>query len=179
MERVRINLNGVIVSDYSGHGAWSYIISKEGAPNQESSGTVPKTTVHQMQLTALISALKECKEPSEIQVLTRSHYIAKGLNYDLILWLKRSWLSAEGKTIANRSMWIEVMRLMSPHSMVKCQVVKKDSKHKDYKRSYELTQLRLMEKGWISNPDKTVRRKQYKDAQWTKKKAKNRMLLKR
>ncbi len=79
---------------------------------KEIGGGQKETTNNQMELTATIRALAllETTEPSTIVLYTDSTYVIKGITQWIFGWRSRGWKNAEGKDVANRHLWEELLK---------------------------------------------------------------------
>jgi ribonuclease HI len=58
-----------------------------------------------MELTAVIEALNALKRPSEVELLTDSEYVRKGITEWIHNWKKRGWKTADKRRIKNSDLW--------------------------------------------------------------------------
>jgi ribonuclease HI len=68
-----------------------------------------------MELSAAIEGLRLLKEPCEVQIVTDSEYVLKGINEWLPGWKKRGWLTAAKKPVVNRDLWEELDAQVQRH----------------------------------------------------------------
>ena len=94
-----------------GIGGWAYILRYKNHEKKEF-GTNELTTNNQMELTAVLKALKILKEPCKIELFTDSSYVVNSIN----LWLK-SWVKKNFKNVKNVDMWKEFLELSKPHQI--------------------------------------------------------------
>ena len=100
-----------------GPGGWAYIIYTETLVGNmsgdlvlaEDSGASNDTTNNQMELMAVISALKSLRslkmDEEKITVYTDSQYVQKGIEEWIINWKKNSWKTSNKKPVKNSSLW--------------------------------------------------------------------------
>lgn len=94
-----------------GRGGWAAIINNNGR-NIEISGGVSETTNNQMELMAVIEALKQTPKGANIEVYSDSAYVVNAfLQGWLSNWIKRNWHTADNKPVANKEMWIDLVIL--------------------------------------------------------------------
>ncbi len=75
-------------------------------------GAQKNATNNQMELKAVIEALKALKEPCEVEIYSDSSYVVKGINEWLENWIKKSF-----KGVKNPNMWREFVKISSPHKI--------------------------------------------------------------
>ena len=75
-------------------GGWAVVLAC-GEQQRVLQGSAVDTTVNEMELTAVIQALKALKQAgSSVQLLTDSNYVARGVNEWLGKWIKHGWKNA-------------------------------------------------------------------------------------
>jgi ribonuclease HI len=124
-----------------GPGGWAYILRHPSTGTEkECSGGLAQTTNNQMELSAVINALKALKSRTKVEVITDSVYVAKGSKEWLRNWKKNNWKRREGKKwkpVKNEELWREMDELLSKHE-VSFTVVKGHSGHPENERCDEL-----------------------------------------
>jgi ribonuclease HI len=95
-----------------GPGGWACIVSLPDGTVHELGGGVRETTNNRMEMAAAIRALAmlEPKEATPIVLYTDSSYVIKGITQWIWGWRTRGWKSADGKDVANRELWEELLR---------------------------------------------------------------------
>lgn len=95
-----------------GPGGWASIVSLPDGTVRELGGGVPQTTNNRMELSATIHALAilEPQNPCKITLYTDSTYVIRGITQWIWGWRAKGWKSAEGKDVANRELWEELLR---------------------------------------------------------------------
>lgn len=95
-----------------GPGGWACIVSLPDGAVHELGGGVKETTNNRMEMAAAIRALAmlEPKEATPIVLYTDSSYVIKGITQWIWGWRSRGWKSADGKDVANRELWEELLR---------------------------------------------------------------------
>ena len=68
------------------------------------------TTNNRMELYAVIMALDFLPKDEECIVYTDSNYVKQGLNRWIHGWIKRDWVSSNGKAIKNVDLWRTLYR---------------------------------------------------------------------
>ena len=81
---------------------------------KEISGAVPNVTNNQMELTAVIEALKCLKSDSiPVEVYVDSAYVLNGITSWISGWKKKGWRTASGAKVKNIELWRELDSLVS------------------------------------------------------------------
>jgi ribonuclease HI len=99
-----------------GPGGWGALMVS-GSSQREICGGDPATTNNRMEMTAVIRALEQLKQPSQVRVHTDSQYVQKGISEWLPGWKRRNWRTAEGKPVKNQDLWRELDELNNLHSI--------------------------------------------------------------
>ena len=97
-----------------GIGGWGALL-RYGTHEKELSGNASDTTNNQMELTAVIRALSELKEPCEVMLYSDSQYVIKGMTEWLIGWKNKGWKGADKKPVKNLELWQELDALSQKH----------------------------------------------------------------
>ena len=66
-----------------------------------------------MELLGVIEGLRALKEPCQVEVISDSSYVVKGINEWLENWLKRNF-----KKVKNPDLWHEYVTVSEQHSVV-------------------------------------------------------------
>lgn len=119
-----------------GRGGWGAILHSNGK-QKCISGRSPYTTNNQMELTAVVSAIKSLKCPCYVTVITDSRYVVDGANKYIKGWLSRNWMTKEGKPVKNQSLWKELLEASTPH-LIQYQWVKGHNGHTENERADKL-----------------------------------------
>ena len=85
---------------------------------KEVSGAEPNTTNNRMELTAVIRGLAALKCPCEVELVTDSEYVGKGLSQWMAKWKANGWRRREGdqwKPVKNEELWRELDQLVQQH----------------------------------------------------------------
>lgn len=107
-----------------GFGGWCAIIRYKET-EKTISGSKIDATNNQMELLAVIEALKALKAPCNITITSDSNYVCEGIN----TWLK-NWIKKNFKEVKNREMWQEYIALSKIHD-IKAIWVKGHNNHKE------------------------------------------------
>jgi len=75
-------------------------------------GNQINATNNQMELKAVIEAIKELKEPCKISITSDSSYVTKGINEWLCGWVKKDF-----KNIKNPDLWREYLEVSKVHKI--------------------------------------------------------------
>ncbi len=95
-----------------GPGGWGSIVAFPDGTVKEIGGNNQDTTNNRMELAATIHALQLLKPPltCNVVIYTDSVYVIRGITQWIFGWKARGWKSAEGKDVANREHWEELLR---------------------------------------------------------------------
>ena len=123
------------------------VILRYGDKERELSGYEEHTTNNRMELKGVIEGLKALKEPCEVDIVSDSSYVVKGITEWLSGWIKRDF-----KKVKNPDLWREYIEVAKPHAIhatwvrghdghvenERCDKLAKDAaqKAKDLKESY-------------------------------------------
>lgn len=94
-----------------GPGGWGCIVQHDGAQHEYSGGAA-RTTNNQMELQALIEALKNSPKDATLRIVTDSEYLAKGVTQWMKGWIKNGWQTAARKPVKNQEFWREINLLL-------------------------------------------------------------------
>ncbi|MBN2676114.1 MAG: ribonuclease HI [Alphaproteobacteria bacterium] len=103
MKKIIIYTDGAC-SGNPGKGGWGSVLLYNQT-QKDLSGYAPHTTNNQMELTAVIEALKSLKEPCQIDLFTDSKYVKDGMEQWLENWKKNNWKTANKKPVKNQELW--------------------------------------------------------------------------
>ncbi len=87
-----------------GNGAWAFVCA---SPYEESCGYEANTTNNQMEMKAVINAIKfgvSLNGITKIKIFSDSQYVVKGFNEWMHGWAARGWTKKEG-SIMNLDLW--------------------------------------------------------------------------
>ncbi len=99
-----------------GKGGWGAILLYKGH-QKKISGAKSDTTNNQMELKAVIEALKQIKKSLKIIIYTDSKYVKDGITSWIISWKKNGWKTADKKPVKNTELWQELDILASNHQI--------------------------------------------------------------
>jgi ribonuclease HI len=97
-----------------GPGGWAAILRYKDKV-KELYGCEPHTTNNRMELTAAIEGLRALKEPCQVEIVTDSEYVMKGINEWMAGWKRKGWLTAAKKPVVNRDLWEELDAQVERH----------------------------------------------------------------
>ena len=100
-----------------GIGGWGAVILIPTKDPVHLYGGSNQTTNNQMELTAVINALKYFKEHQNIKLCTDSKYVMNGIESWIINWKKNGWKTAAKKPVKNKEMWESLDGQISNHSV--------------------------------------------------------------
>ena len=106
----------------------------------ERSGGEPETTNNRMELTAVIRGLEALKKACDVELVTDSQYVGKGITEWMPKWKANNWRRKEGrefKPIKNQELWQELDALLAKHQ-VKFTFVYGHSGHPENERCDQL-----------------------------------------
>lgn len=110
MEPVIIYTDGACKGN-PGVGGWGvYLTWKEHS--KEICGGKKRTTNNQMELTAVIEALKAIKRKAYLVIHTDSRYVHNGITKWIHTWRKNGWRTSTHKPVKNIELWQELSRLV-------------------------------------------------------------------
>lgn len=95
-----------------GPGGYATILRYNGKERVLSGGEV-HTTNNRMELLGVIEGLRALKEPCQVEVVSDSSYVVKGINEWLDNWIKRDF-----QKVKNPDLWQEYLHVSQQHSVV-------------------------------------------------------------
>lgn len=105
-DKIEIYTDGSCLGN-PGNGGWAAILLYK-EHQKKISGGKENTTNNQMELQAVIEALKALKRPSEIIIYTDSQYVKNGLTMWITNWKRNGWRTADKKPVKNLELWQEL-----------------------------------------------------------------------
>ena len=116
MKKVTIYTDGAC-SGNPGPGGWGSVLIY-GEAKKEISGAKKETTNNEMEITAVLEALKILKEPCEVDVYSDSAYVVNTFEKGWIdNWVKSGWKTASKDPVKNVELWKELLELMKKHNV--------------------------------------------------------------
>jgi len=98
-----------------GVGSWAYLAVLTDGKIEERSGGMWGTTNNRMEMRAVLSALQAMEIGEPLVIVSDSEYVLKGLTIWHHSWIKRGWLTADGKPVRNRDLWEKLIALLGLH----------------------------------------------------------------
>ena len=136
MKQVEIFTDGAC-SGNPGPGGWGAVLRYNGR-EKELSGGEKNTTNNRMELTAVIKALEQLKEPCKVLLTTDSKYISDGINQGWAQsWQKNGWRKPDKKPALTPDLWEKLLGLLKIHD-VTINWVKGHAGHPENERCDEL-----------------------------------------
>lgn len=95
-----------------GPGGWGSIVVLPDGKVCELGGGEKETTNNRMEMTATIRALAMLEPAEKLPIIlySDSTYVIRGITQWIFGWRSRGWKNAEGKDVANRDLWEELLR---------------------------------------------------------------------
>jgi len=88
------------------------VILRFGDKEKEISGSEAHTTNNRMELLGAIEGLRALKEPCEVDIVSDSSYVTKGINEWLAGWIKRDF-----KKVKNIDLWKDYIEVSKIHKV--------------------------------------------------------------
>ena len=99
-----------------GPGGYGAIV-RIGSSQSEYSAGYTLTTNNRMELMAVIRALAELREPSDVEINTDSQYVKRGISEWVGKWQENNWHTSARKPVKNQDLWKRLMDLCSGHQI--------------------------------------------------------------
>jgi ribonuclease HI len=119
-DSVRLFTDGAC-SGNPGPGGWAFILQHPASGQSvDSSGAEILTTNNRMELMGVIEGLSILKRPCQVEVVTDSQYVAKGISEWLPNWKRQGWQRKEKgrlKPVLNVDLWQRVDSLLNVHKV--------------------------------------------------------------
>lgn len=116
MKTVTIYTDGAC-SGNPGPGGWGAILMY-GRHKKELSGGENPTTNNRMELSAVIAALEQLKEPCQVELYSDSTYVVNALEKGWAAsWQKNGWRKADKKPALNADLWERLLELSRVHTI--------------------------------------------------------------
>jgi ribonuclease HI len=119
MKKVRIYTDGSCyqVASSSGKGGYGVIVLFED-DSYELSGYEPETTNNRMELMGAIVGMEYLQEPHEVELYSDSAYVVECfLQGWYEKWFRNGWVNSSGKPVANKDLWIRLMKSLKGHKV--------------------------------------------------------------
>jgi len=115
MDKVLIHTDGACRGN-PGPGGWGAVLHMDGH-ERTLSGAEALTTNNRMEILAAISALNALKRPCDVDLVTDSQYVRRGITEWLAQWKRRGWLTAGRKPVANADLWQQLEAASGRHTI--------------------------------------------------------------
>lgn len=116
MKTVTIYTDGAC-SGNPGPGGWGAVL-RYGAHEMEFSGGAAETTNNRMELTGVIEALRQLKEPCIVELWSDSKYVIDALSKGWVYgWKKNGWRKGDKKPALNVDLWEQLLPLIARHDV--------------------------------------------------------------
>ncbi|MCS6951292.1 MAG: ribonuclease HI [Bryobacterales bacterium] len=113
MKKVRLITDGACKGN-PGPGGWACILRYKHH-KRELHGSAPMTTNNRMELTAAVEGLRALREPCEVEIVTDSQYLKRGVMEWLPRWKRNGWKTSGGGAVKNRDLWEALDAQMQRH----------------------------------------------------------------
>lgn len=98
-----------------GPGGWGAVILEAGREPLELSGGAPATTNNRMELQAAIEALRSLPAPYQVEVVTDSQYLRRGITEWMARWRANGWRTTDKTPVSNQDLWQALDRELARH----------------------------------------------------------------
>ena len=132
MKKIKLYTDGACEGN-PGPGGYAAILVAD-SKEREFTGAEAKTTNNRMELLAVIVGLEALDEVSDVEVITDSQYLVKGITEWIHAWRRKNWKTASGGAVKNRDLWQRLDALVSKHR-VRFQWVRGHSGHPENERA--------------------------------------------
>ncbi len=124
-----------------GPGGWGVLLRYRGHKKELSGGEI-NTTNNRMEMLAVIYGLEALKRPTQVQVLTDSKYVMKGVTEWLAVWKQHGWRTSGHRSVRNIDLWQRLETAMHCHC-VEWQWVRGHSGVPDNERADQLARAAI------------------------------------
>lgn len=103
-----------------GPGGWAALLRTDrptGPVEKLLTGGSPETTNNRMELQAALEGLRALKKPCQVEVITDSNYLVKGMTEWIQGWQKRNWTNSKKKPVENRDLWEGLLEAVDQHDV--------------------------------------------------------------
>ncbi len=125
-----------------GPGGWAAVLLRSDGKPQELCGAEEKTSSNQMEMRAVLEALKALAEPHQVTLYTDSTYLRRGITEWLPLWEQRGWQTTAKTAVKNQELW-QKLAVETGRHQVKWKWVKGHAGHKWNERADTLARSML------------------------------------
>lgn len=114
-DHIIIHADGACLGN-PGVGGWAFTKTLGEKTVRRSGRVVGETTNNQMEMVAVIQAVRSLKRPEvPATVFTDSEYVVKGLTEWLPRWVANGWRGSGKKPVANRALWEALKAAVDGH----------------------------------------------------------------
>jgi len=120
MKKVKIYTDGSCSQRASstGKGGYGILLLFEDGAEIELSGNDAETTNNRMEMMAAIVGLEYLKETCDVELYSDSAYLVECfLQKWFEKWFRNGWINSSGKPVANKDLWIRLMKSFSGHKV--------------------------------------------------------------
>ena len=138
MDHVLLYTDGAC-SGNPGPGGWAAIlVHPDSGKRQEISGGEPRTTNNRMELMGVIRGLEHLRWPADVEVISDSNYVVRGMNEWIHNWIRRGWRTAANKPVLNEDLWRTLLELVERQSSVRFTWIRSHAGNRENERCDEL-----------------------------------------
>jgi ribonuclease HI len=135
MKQIQLITDGACLGN-PGPGGWACIL-RYGTHKKEIFGSSSHTTNNRMELAAATEGFRALREPCDVEVVTDSEFVLKGITQWIEGWKRKGWVTATKKPVVNKDLWMALDQLASVHK-VRWTWTRGHSTHDDNNRADEL-----------------------------------------
>jgi len=147
MKKVKLITDGACIGN-PGPGGWACIL-RYGDRTKELWGSERETTNNRMELQAAVEGLRVLKEKCEVEVVTDSQYLKKGITEWIHNWKRNGWQTKARKPVVNQDLWIQLDEQNDRHN-TEWSWTKGHASHADNNRCDELATAAAREQTFSS-----------------------------
>lgn len=94
-------------------GGWAYIevVDKEVALEKWDADFSLDLTSNQMEMKAVIEALKIINPGESAEIYSDCQYVVKGISEWIDGWIKNNWITSKNEPVVNKELWLEILEL--------------------------------------------------------------------
>lgn len=116
LKKVTVYADGAC-SGNPGPGGWGAIL-RWGDTTKEIFGYEFLTTNNQMELMAVIEALKTLKTKCKVEIFTDSQYVKNGITEWIHNWVRKSWRKNNNEPVKNVDLWQKLYKEAQKHDII-------------------------------------------------------------
>src|SRR5579875_637260 len=123
-------------------GGWAYleVVNKEIVLEKWDADFSIDLTSNQMEMKAVIEALKIIKVGESAEIYSDCQYVVKGMTEWIFGWIKNNWITSKDEPVLNKDLWLEILEL-SQNKNIKWYWVRSHNKNQYNNRVDDLAQL--------------------------------------